>query len=87
MDDEAVNLIPGIYTRVRLGGKRDADNKTQWSYLLRYFNHSIVHLFFSSVKRSFNNYVDKKRGKGSVESPQLVTRHRVGINISSVVEL
>ena len=73
MDDEAVNLIPGIYTRVRLGGKRDADNKTQWSYLLRYFNHSIVHLFFSSVKRSFNNYVDKKREKGSVKSPHLVT--------------
>ena len=63
----------------QVGGKRDADNKTQWSYLLRYFNHSIVHLFFSSVKRSFNNYVDRKSGKGSVESPHLVTWQRVGI--------
>ena len=79
MDDEAVNLIPGIYTRVRLGGKRDADNKTQWSYLLRYFNHSIVHLFFSSVKRSFNNYVDKKR---SVESPH-VTKGRYHVKFNN----
>ena len=47
VDDEAVDLIPGIYTQLRLRGKKDADNKTQWSYLLRYFNHSIVHLFFS----------------------------------------
>ena len=69
----------------QVGGKRDADNKTQWSYLLRYFNHSIVHLFFSSVKRSFNNYVDRKRGKGSVESPNLVTWQRVGIMLNSTI--
>ena len=69
----------------QVGGKRDADNKTQWSYLLRYFNHSIVHLFFSSVKRSFNNYVDRKRGEGVSKKSTLghVTKGRYHVKFNN----
>ena len=31
------------------------------------------------ARGSFNNYVDKKRGRGSVESPRLVTWQRICI--------